>query len=236
MVEKNHQYFYGRFNGLCTENEVAVFLDPEEKSTETIGIKSIFPLRKQTLQAIQLASIEDLEKYVQLPTDVIFQELMASVETITYEYFKSISVDMNVIYKANINICSISELNKLKVASEKLQELTINPPFNLFVNLQNLLKHKLEEFQMNMETNQIQLFKPTLQKSLYQLQNFQMNQLVMMHIHRYVGICQSGLDQLKLQKRELMNGHRKEKITEWWLHEIDVSVLNFLDSLYSFYI
>jgi hypothetical protein len=43
-----------------------------------------------------------------------------------------------------------------------------------------------------------------------------------------IGICESGLDQLQLQKRDLMNGVRKENIVAWWLDEIDKSVNDFL--------
>ena len=100
----------------------------------------------------------------------------------------------------------------------------------LFQGLQDVLNSKIEFFKKLM-TGQ-GLFKPTSHNSLQQLQNFRLKDLVMMHIHRYVGICQSGLDDLSLQKRELMNGVRKDKITAWWLHEIDTAVLSFLETLF----
>jgi len=46
-----------------------------------------------------------------------------------------------------------------------------------------------------------------------------------MGLQRSRGVIQSALDQITLQKRELMNGTRKKQLVEWWLRFISSVVV-----------
>ena len=232
LVEiKKEKFVYARYRGDCEGTTAKVCIDPHEEIYVPVRLDTVYPLKPSTIQRIQERTVYELEKLVQLPTDILFQNFMRIVEKRTHDYFMDvINIDMNVIRKANNNLCSISELQYLKDAQKKLRSLCEDPPSTLFTDLELLLKEKISELQK--QENLSGTFIPTKKKHLRQLQDFQISQLVMMHVHRYVGICESGLDQLKLQKRELMSGERKDKITAWWLHEIDKEVLGFLETKY----
>ena len=52
-----------------------------------------------------------------------------------------------------------------------------------------------------------------------------------MALNSYKGVLQSALDQINLQKRDLMNGSRKNLLVEWWLRLITTSVNKKLSSM-----
>lgn len=48
-------------------------------------------------------------------------------------------------------------------------------------------------------------------------------------IQKYIGFCDYGLDEIKLDKRELLNGSIKNEMTQWWLQLIATKVENFVE-------
>lgn len=232
LVEiSKEKYIYGRFSGgECNENLANIYINPKEDKVFNIKLDDIYPLKPSVVKRITERSPLELEKLVQLPTDPLYQSIMRKVESETHGYFqKVLQIDMDVVRKANMNQCSISELQELTLAMQQLKKIANDPPSELFSTLDKTINNQIEEFLQSGENEKT--FIPTKEKNLQQLKSFRVTGLVMMHVQRYIGICESGLDQLKLQKRELMSGERKDKISEWWLHEIDVEVLAYLESL-----
>jgi hypothetical protein len=231
IVDCSGQLRYARIPIECvTGNNISLYLDPNEFDLHRELIDKVYPLKPPTLNRIlQVSSLSELERLVHSPTDGLYQELMRLVESRTMAYFQTLGIDMDVIRKANLNTCSISELQTLKTAQSIFKELCSKPPTALLNELQVMLVKKLEEFRSKISP--VDLFQPTSEATFQQLKEFQISTLVSMNIHRYAGICESGLDQLQLQKRELMNGERKDKISAWWLAKIDRAVLEFLEEL-----
>jgi len=231
IVDSGTQLRYARIPMECGKgSQISLYVDPNEFDLHSVNIDKVYPLKPPTLNRIaQVSSLAELERLIHSPTDTLYQELMRTVENRTLAYFNTFGIDMDAIRKANLNTCSISELQTLKSAQAKFTELCSIPPAQLFKELQDILVKKIEEFKGR--TSTVELFQPTLGNTFRQLESFQVSALVTMNIHRYAGICESGLDQLMLQKRELMNGERKDKISAWWLAKIDKAVLDFLANL-----
>lgn len=230
LIENNkNDLVFGRYYNINSDGKtISVFLDPMETELSKVNIDLVYPLKTPTIQKIDSKSPFEMEKLVNNISDPLFHTIMSTVESKTFQYFQNqLNIDMDVIRKANQNQCSISELEKLTDAKQKLTNLKLlnEPPADLLLSLNDFLQEKISEFDVN------KLFKPTKEKQMKQLKEFQIPSLITMHLQRYIGICESGLDQLSLKKRELMSGARKEKISEWWLKEIDIEVITFLECL-----
>jgi hypothetical protein len=195
-----------------------------------VRIDKVLPLKGKTVTQILESDLRGLEKLVVLPTDDLFHGMMDYVESTTNAYLAK-HLDLNVLAKANANECGICELEELTKAQRVLNSLLADLPEQLFSSVQAVMKEKLKNFWQ--QFNKDELFKPTGKQTLEQLENFgqptQVQFLVRMQIQRHAGVCACALDQLKLLKRELMNGTRKDRIVAWWLGEIDKSVLQFLN-------
>ena len=227
-IDKDN-YIFTRFSGERNDNFLQIYTSPAENETISIRIDKVFPLKGMVQQKVADYDVNDLEKLIQLSTDTLYHEEMANVQNRLNEYLIAINIDMDVIKKANNNECSISELKQLKLAQKELEDLKQNPPLDLINELQNALQAKVSN--IIAKQDQIHLFKPFRKKTIEQLSSFHVRELVNMNVTRHIGVCYSGLDQLKLQKRELMNGVRKENLVSWWLDEIDKNTMTFLTDL-----
>jgi len=73
---------------------------------------------------------------------------------------------------------------------------------------------------------------PSKDKSLLQLQHFVVSRvsLAKQRFQRNLAVCESALDQLFIEKREIMNGNKKNELTDWWLALIRQGVDQLLKS------
>lgn len=71
---------------------------------------------------------------------------------------------------------------------------------------------------------------PTKDKQLASLNTFvpQRVALAKQMLQRFSAICESALSILLIEKKEIMNGVRKNELSEWWLSLIRSKVDNFL--------
>ena len=110
----------------------------------------------------------------------------------------------------------INELPSVSVSS--------NEEVNLFI--EKTVSFHLEQL------DEEQLFQPTKSAIMGQLKSCDSTTLMTMGLQRSRGVIQSALDQITLQKRELMNGTRKKQLVEWWLRFISSVVVKKLVSEY----
>ena len=71
---------------------------------------------------------------------------------------------------------------------------------------------------------------PIKQQSLKELKEFSYSNLIVIRLERYIGNVKRARGCLKLEKRELMNGTRKNELTRWWLRYIEEKCAEFLQS------
>ena len=228
-IEKD-TFVYTRFTGEKKGNCFQVYTGNSELEVKNIRIENLFCLPDFIEAKINNYDNKELLRLVQLPTDTLYHEEMEKVETRLNDYFNSNEIDLQVIKRANNNECSISELNSLTKSKTKLQEIKENVPQKLVDELQIPLVFKVLNIIQNQD--QLDLFKPMRKRTLDSLKSFNIRDLITMYVSRYIGVCESALDQLTLQKRDLMNGRRKENLVSWWLDEIDNSVIQFLENLF----
>lgn len=231
VVKKDEKTIFARYSGTRRDNTVNLFLNVQETETAKVTIDNVFPLPSDIRTKVLEDSLLELEKLVQLPTDEYFHEVMLLAESAVRTYLQENGVDRTAMQRANDNACSIAELASLKKAQVFLQKAVAEPPADLIASLQSIIEQKSKKFYSNISADDF--FQATYMIRMKQLKQFQIQALVKMNLHRCMGMCDNGLDQLKLQKRELMNGVRKDKIVSWWLDEIDKAVLDFIVDLYA---
>src|SRR3990167_3868495 len=110
-------------------------------------------------------------------------------------------------------------------------------PNELLNEIEAYIKCKLDEFlkAANLpDKNKVKiaeskkLFLPTLEDRKKEFSN--LGEIsILVNIRQLKAICTCGLEELKLNRRELLSGNRKNNLIEWWLHEIDKRVEEFLE-------
>ena len=75
-----------------------------------------------------------------------------------------------------------------------------------------------------------EIFAPGREKSLKSVEMENFEEFTEARIARYLGMCEFALGKLELDKKFLMSGSQKQKMTEWWLTTIEESVDKFLCS------
>lgn len=229
VVKSEDKTIFARYSGTRRDNTVNLFVNVREAETVKATIDNVFPLPPDLKKKVFEDSLLELEKLVQLPTDEYFHEVMLLAESAVRNYLDENGINRKAMQRANDNACSIAELASLKKAQDFLQQALASPPAELISSLQAIIDEKSKKFYSNISADDF--FQATYMMRMKQLKQFQIQALVKMNLHRCLGMCDSGLGQLKLQKRELMNGVRKDKIVSWWLDEIDKAVLDFIVEL-----
>ena len=225
---------FARYSGERKGNLLCLYVNSLENSTVWLIYDQIYLLRGTIAQKIADYEINDIARFIQNDVDNLYQSYMRLCEKEVKKYVqKRRGVDMTAIKKANSNECCISQLKQLIDAKNTLQEMTMKPPDDLILSLSNTINQRTNLYVK--ELNESDVFLPTYSTSIQLLKSFNVKSVTMMNLNRLFGICESGLDQLQLQKRDLMNGVRKEKTVEWWLNEIDLAVNKFLSNLFSFF-
>mmetsp|Transcript_5837 Transcript_5837/g.8171 ORF Transcript_5837/g.8171 Transcript_5837/m.8171 type:complete len:688 (-) Transcript_5837:33-2096(-) len=201
----------------------------EQSDFKELSKKDIFAFNdamKANLKELRL-----MDKMVRDPTHQLYDTVMDHINKRCDNYIleKNIFTSLDVTEQWKNN-ATITDLPTVKKTVAKLQALCANPAVDLYKEVDEYCNKLKMQFYEGVDSQAF--FLPTKGQSLTQLERFlsQREGLVKQRLQRYLGICESTLDQLSIQMRDIANGNVKHELTDWWLKKIKERVDAFLKS------
>ncbi|EFA81775.1 hypothetical protein PPL_05770 [Heterostelium album PN500] len=213
---------FARFTGERNNYNINVWLTTEENEYLTIGIEDILPLNRSTIEALK--DIKMIEKLVHQPTEKFFSQVLEESKQHTINHLVSLGIDMDAHLGAEK--VSLFDLEKLKSMHSILHQLYTNQDHQFYKELEVLMNEKIEHH-LNQFDHRL-FFMPKYESHISDLKGSHHIALARSKIKQFLGDCELMLDQLKIEKRDLMNGTLKDEMTEWWLKRVEVRTSEFL--------
>ena len=229
-------YIFGRCLYQVDNNiEISVSVYTSEKHLSVNGANCYdLPLSlKNDINKESEWNIPGLEKFIENPIDTLYCNLMFSdTKKILLKYLKDQNIDINIIINSQdpekTSIADIYELHKI---CELCNEIHNNPPKILLENVKNIIDLKVKEFFENIPRSH--LFLPTLETKRKELNEIY-KKGIMAITKQFAGNCSGCLDQLKLDRRDILSGKTKNELVEWWLSEVNSKTIELLISSFSY--
>ncbi|EGG17549.1 hypothetical protein DFA_08545 [Cavenderia fasciculata] len=213
---------FARYTGERGDYSLNLWFSAEESETVVVGIEDILPLNKQTLEALR--DLRMIEKLIYQPTETFFSQVLEESKQQTINYLLSLGVDINLLL--NTSSFTLFDLERLKITHSTLATLYNTPDHPFYKELEKEMTERIDAHVATVD--QRFLFMPRYETTIADLRGCQHIALARSKVKQFLGDCELVLDQLKIQKRNLMNGTMKEEMTEWWLKRIDSRVSDFL--------
>lgn len=188
-------------------------MTPQESSAHPIPFEKLLQLHPQLEELIQQGNVRSMYKIIYDPLDDLFDEITEQSRKKLLNYLMVSDNTINQIVSPTIE--SLPLINQF---ARKLEKTRDYPPEGLYQSLDREAKKQIVRFAENPPPG---MFIPHQKKSITSLLSIQLSQLAKNRVNVYLGNCNSGLDQLKIEKKLLMNGERKNELTKWWLTFID---------------
>ena len=229
------RYKIGRYSGISRNDkqtmEIYLSLSSDsKKEATTINMENIYPIPFYITKNLIDDHFFSFQKYVENSFDLFQSKMIDYFKFQFRNYLEKEKIDYSLLYKAMSNQCSILDLPDIKRNFELINLLNISDDY--FLSLENEYQKKKNLF----ISNEISVFYPIKEKSLENIKTIPIKQLINKEINKYRGSLEFSLDQIEIQRRELINGDRKRKLVEWWHNLIHDSVKKFLISLFVFYL
>eukprot|EP00009_Paramoeba_aestuarina_P014981 CAMPEP_0201535496 /NCGR_PEP_ID=MMETSP0161_2-20130828/59206_1 /ASSEMBLY_ACC=CAM_ASM_000251 /TAXON_ID=180227 /ORGANISM="Neoparamoeba aestuarina, Strain SoJaBio B1-5/56/2" /LENGTH=812 /DNA_ID=CAMNT_0047940717 /DNA_START=126 /DNA_END=2560 /DNA_ORIENTATION=+ len=214
----------------ASSSSVYVLTNADEKESETLQVAwwQVAPLSEGAQSMLD----KNRKSMVRCPVDTLYKSLTNYVKDKTFAYLQSEhQIEQDLIVRIIGNETTITDLTKLKHAYKEIEELikTKNDSYKQF--LKSIGEHTTTTIQNFRKTFAItEIFAPGRQNSLKSVEMEDFAGFTESRIVRYLGMCEFALGKLELDKKFLMSGSQKEKMTEWWLTTIEGSVEKFLNS------
>lgn len=204
---------------------VAVHDDPLEEQVRVANITDLLPFHEDMVGF--LGHVRTMQNLVADPVDGLFASITLQVKAKSEAYLTEAGVDVQALNKVFDGTPSISDLPLLTSALQYISKMIEEPPKEFYDQLDEYGKAEVDKF---MEKG-MALFEPTRNEGQKQLQEMQFHSLAVSRLQRLKGNCDSALDGLGLEKRLLMNGTKKNELSNWWLGAIERSTDSFLTSI-----
>src|SRR3990167_10725971 len=228
----DQNYIFGRFHSVNTSNHHSINAHIDvDRTLISVTTDKVFTLPQSIKSYLHNNHFRKYEKLIQSPVDPIFNQLLKTASVITKNKLRELNINLKMISKANKNQCSFLDLSSMKSAYDLI--CTLNPPpEDLLVPLRYLFEELKTNFSKHLDVTK--LFQPTQEFILKQLESFEVSSLLIMEIQRYKGILSSALDQINIQKRDLLNGTRKNDLVANWHGLIRQTVIRKLATKFFF--
>eukprot|EP01132_Coremiostelium_polycephalum_P000791 gene791-983_t len=214
---------FARFTGEKDDYTMKVWFSSEENEMVTVGIEDILPLSRSIIEALK--DIKLIEKMIYQPSERFFSQTLEDSKQQTLSHLDSIGVNVNFVHEASQNAC-ILDLDVLKPMHQTLHSLYNQLDHQFYKDLDKYITEKIDNYLLQLDHRL--LFMPRYEHTIQDLRGNHHISLSRSKIKQYLGDSEMALDRLKIEKRNLMNGTKKEEITEWWLKRIENRVNEFL--------
>eukprot|EP01133_Synstelium_polycarpum_P004948 gene4948-5747_t len=214
---------FARYTGDRGDFTITVYFSSEEIESVVVGIEDVLPLNRSTAEALR--DLSSIEKMIFQPTSKFFSQILEESKQQTINYMMSLGVDINFVTK-NAHTVTIFDLERLKPMQAILSQLDSNTDHVFYVELERQMSERIDAHIAALDSRL--LFTPKYESTMTDLRGTHHMSLARNKVKQLLWDCHMMLDQLKIEKRKLMNGTFKEEITEWWLKRVDTRVADFL--------
>ena len=227
----NFYYVYGRvLYKINKQIQIATSVYSCNKPV-TIDGKDCYSLPPSLLEEISRDSewnIHGLDKFIENPIDELARKLMfVDTEKVIRGYLAMQGINLSVLFHAvdqRVTLADVYELHRGNTVCRSIMEKI---PEDLKEETKEIIHKKIEDFFKC--TPKEKLFMPTLAKRRQELYDVYI-QAILAISRQIAGNCSGCLDQLKLNRRDLLSGKTKNELVEWWLSEIENSMNELLNS------
>ena len=223
-----------RFSGVFRNDKqtMEVYISPMCDATReslVVNMENVYPFPYYIVKNLMDDHYFSFEKFVESPILLFHSEILEWIQSKTREFLQSKSVEYSLLWKAMANQCTILDLPELRRSYKVLESLDL--PQSLFEEVDDFYKNELNRFLK--ELNHFNLFQPTKESSLSKITSFPCATIVSKEIKKYSGMFDCSLDQIELQRRDLINGTRKSNLVDWWHLKINDSITKALVSMFA---
>eukprot|EP01114_Cavostelium_apophysatum_P016082 TRINITY_DN4516_c0_g1_i1.p2 TRINITY_DN4516_c0_g1~~TRINITY_DN4516_c0_g1_i1.p2 ORF type:complete len:707 (-),score=176.75 TRINITY_DN4516_c0_g1_i1:2247-4367(-) len=218
-------FVYGRVDEK-KGSTMKIFISPVEDTTSIFQCttEEAFVIPNEFREHLRLGTSKYLEQLVKDPTSILYESVMEVVKDLcnTFLLQEDAIPSVQTIDRWNKNELSLQELPQVRKSVSKLTELLNSPPLDFFSQIDDYCYLRASEFYAGLDKGEILFFIPAKDKSLSELQHFLVSRLALakQRFQRSLAICEGALGQLSTEKKEIMNGNKKNDLTSWWLGHI----------------
>eukprot|EP00012_Vannella_robusta_P003630 CAMPEP_0206183648 /NCGR_PEP_ID=MMETSP0166-20121206/757_1 /ASSEMBLY_ACC=CAM_ASM_000260 /TAXON_ID=95228 /ORGANISM="Vannella robusta, Strain DIVA3 518/3/11/1/6" /LENGTH=1012 /DNA_ID=CAMNT_0053598531 /DNA_START=97 /DNA_END=3132 /DNA_ORIENTATION=- len=216
-------YIYGRcMYKVDGQTQVSTTVYSNQRKTLSVSGSDCYDLPNDLREEINRASEWDifgLEKFLDNPVDELSRNLMfVDTEKVIRKYLAVQGIDLSVMSRAIIQDVTLADVYELHRGNEVCLSIIENMPNELVTDVKEVIEQKIQEFFDNIPREK--LFLPTLAARRAELPQIY-SQAIPAIARQLAGNCSGCLDQLKLDRRDLLSGKTKNELVEWWLTEIE---------------
>jgi len=215
---------FARYTGERDDYTMKVYFSSEETETIVVGIEDVLPLNRYTIESLK--DLKLIEKMIQQPSEKFFSQILEDSKQKTISYLESLGVDLTFLHNASLYTSDIFDSEKLKPMYKTLLSIYKNPEHQFYKDLEKYINDKIESYLVQLDHRL--LFVPKYESTIQDLKCGHYISISKSKIRQYLGECEMAQDRLHMETKLLMNGVRKEEMTEWWLKRVEVRTNDFL--------
>ncbi|KYQ90945.1 hypothetical protein DLAC_07822 [Tieghemostelium lacteum] len=219
----NHKSQFARYTGERDDYNIKVYFTTEETESIVVGIEDIIPLNRYIIDSLREPKL--IEKMIQQPTEKFFSSILEESKQQTVNYLISKGVDLDFLHEKSDTL-SILDLANIKNMRNVLYSIYSDPEHPFYKDLEKHINERIDLYLSNLDTRL--LFMPKYDNTIQDLKCGHYLTISKSKVKQYLGEFDLALDQLRIEKRSLMNGTKKEEVTEWWLKRIETRCNDFL--------
>jgi len=205
---------------------VMVWATSDESKIERVKTSSILPFPNEMRPL--LGSAKTMQKLVQDSVDEFYQMMNNKIDDQIASFFDRLGVgDTPALFqRCSTNRATLCDLTLLRNIHATLQQVVSGNSSQradtlfqeLLDGIDRMANERIAEF---LSSHNLCFYLPLKDVSLQQMTSFPFREFARNKLQSYVGVFESAVDQVQLQKRELLSGQTKRRLTEWWLAFID---------------
>ena len=217
---------YARYSGIKIGNRIRVYTTADEAAEVEVSLQRVLPFTAEMKRQLAAKLVPQL---VASPVGTLYQEMQAYIRERSNLVLEQHHISREALREWLDYNVEVGELQVIKDTRQRLVSLRDDPPHDMIADTQAYVEQNVEQFMST--SNLTEVFTLNRDKSIQMLFDIEVKEVFCSYLRRYIQVCDSVLDYLQLQKQLLVNGTKKQEITEWWLSLIDLKVNAFLERI-----
>lgn len=203
------------------------FTDGNEAKIEKLPIHCCIPFPSSW--NMNFGSKKSMIRLIENPEHILFLRLANYLKESLDKLLQSKQIDIELLERLIIFDIEVSESSQIHSLLHKLQTLQIEFPKQFLTKMNQISQRCKNQFNESKLIHD--MFYPTKQNNLTDLEGICMETLIQKRLVKLVSYGQQSLEYIESQKKLVVNGTKKQEITNWWLQVIENHVKQFLQSI-----
>jgi hypothetical protein len=225
-TDRSIEFIFVRYSHQSRDRFIHVHTTPEEKTTTEIPIFLAVPLPNEWL--CYFGDSSKLERLLESPADMLFYRFMKHIR-LSMQTFLGTQCQVNTeLLESCVTLkAEVADYPRVLELKKQIAQLLENIPQDFIHEQEVFLESHFKKFTENLPP----MFLPTQTQSIQTIFAMPVSKVVKDRLLRFSSYVDAALDHLQLQKSLVVNGTKKQEITDWWLTVITERVDEFLRNL-----